>query len=166
MSASSSYRRVALYARAAGGPVARSSRILRALSLFVSTPLARLVSVATHAVGQRCLRTETALIKVCDRQAEHLSFLRRQLFRTDFHRDLVDRAGEPEGHLIVGIIYRRASVHTYVERFAPPDTNGYALRHRVPVENLTVEFQRSGATLAKSGTVILPVELESMLPRF
>src|SRR5262249_40125324 len=87
------------------------------------------------------------------------------LFRPKRDRQLVNPAGELEWHLVVLVVHRRTSVDPNIERVGPPDADRQTLGHGVAIEDLAIQLQRAGTTLAHARTVLLPVEFEGVLTR-
>ena len=99
-----------------------------------------------------------------ERVSNDLLLILRHLRRAKLEGQLVDLAGEAEGQLIA-VVHRRAGVAADVKRFVDGHKKRNRVRDRLCGHQLAIGRQYTGATLARTGSVVLEVEYNGVLAR-
>ena len=88
---------------------------------------------------------------------------RLELRRPDLDRQLVERAGEAERHLVVLVVDRRAGIDADVEGLVDRHQERNGMRDRLLGDLRAVDAQHALAALAEAGTIIGEVEDDGVL---
>src|SRR4030095_5078856 len=88
---------------------------------------------------------------------------RLNLRRPDLDRQLVERAGEAERHLVVVVVDRAAGVDAHVEGFVDRRYEGDGVRDRLLGDLRAIDAQDAGAALGEAGPVIGEIEDDAVL---
>src|SRR5262245_63578710 len=86
-----------------------------------------------------------------------------ELLRPELEGQLVERAGEPERHLIIPVVHRSARIDADVERFIDGHQERDGVRDFFRRDFLAIDFQDAGAALAKAGTVVFEIKCNLVL---
>ena len=105
------------------------------------------------------------LVRVVLHFLRGLGVLGQHLRWSEFEIHLADRAGEGEGHLVVGVVHRRARVGPDVEGLVHRQEDRGGVGDAVVRDVLAIHPQHAGAALGQARPVVLEVKFESMLAR-
>src|SRR5262245_49719571 len=87
-----------------------------------------------------------------------LAVARGQLLRPEFDGEFVQFPGEPERHLVVLVIHRRAQIDADVERLVDCHQKRDGVGDFRRPNYFTVDFQNTRPPLAEAGTVVLEIK--------
>src|ERR1700730_11673494 len=89
----------------------------------------------------------------------------RQRFRPELEGHLGNLAGEPEWHLVILVVHRRAGVRTNVEGLIDGHEERNGVWDRFAGTLISAHRQDAGAALAGAGAVIFEVKHDGVLAR-